>query len=86
MQYWHPAARLATCAMMRLKPRSTLPSGSHTAAVICANAFANLGLRCMMRMLFGMNPRFFRIASNGSLSSGEWSGGSGLIRGDGLVR
>jgi len=30
-------------------------------AVICASAFAILGLRCMMRMLLGMNPRFFRI-------------------------
>jgi len=33
-----------------------------------------------------MNPRFFRIESNCSFSSGECSGESGLILGDGLVR
>src|SRR5215471_17227523 len=81
IQYWHPAARLATWAMRRLKPRSTLLSGSHTAADICAQAFTILGLRCMISRLLGMKPSDFRAASNGSLSSG--SGGNGAIRGDG---
>jgi hypothetical protein len=37
-------------------------------------------------MLFGMNPRFFRIASNCSFSAGEWSAGSGLIRDESIAR
>jgi len=56
------------------------------AAVICASAFASLGLRCIIKMLLGMNPRFLRIASNCSFNSGECSGGSGITRGDGVVR
>lgn len=32
IQCWHPAARLAMWATRRLKPRSTVLSGSHTAA------------------------------------------------------
>ena len=34
------------------------------------------GLRCMIKILLGMNPRFLRIVSNWSCNSGECSGGS----------
>jgi hypothetical protein len=44
MQYWHPAARLATCAMMRLKPRSTLPSGIPHGSGHLRKRFRQLGL------------------------------------------
>ena len=85
-------AVLAPCRAARdvrdntLEARSTLLSGSQTAAVICASAFASLGLRCMINMLLGMKPRFLRIASNCSFNSGECSGGSGISRVDGVVR
>ena len=55
MQYWHPAARLATWAMRRLNPRSTSLSRAQTAAAICANALTIFGLRCMIRMLLGLS-------------------------------
>jgi len=60
-----------------VRPLSTLPSGSPIEAVMAAKASAIFGFRCMIRMLFGTKPRFFRIASNCSFSSGECSGGSG---------
>src|SRR5215467_3850161 len=85
MQYWQPAARLLTWAIRRLKPRSTLLSGSQTAAAICANACTILGLRCMIKTLLGTKPRFLLTASKCAFSSGECPTGSGSSRGDDLT-
>src|SRR5262249_10161506 len=84
MQYWHPAARLDTCAISRLRPRSTLLSGSQTAAVICDHAFTILGLRCMISRLFGTKPMDLLDALNWSFIWGL--GCSGAKRGEGFTR
>ena len=53
---------------------------------IVANSDDMLGMGLIPSLVLGMNPRFLRIASNCSFNSGECSGGSGIIRGDGTVR
>src|SRR5690348_390379 len=69
------------CATRRLRPRSTLLSGSHSARCICTKAFASFGLRCMVSTLFGTKPSVLKKESNSSFSSGECSGGNGSSRG-----
>src|SRR6185312_9090521 len=82
MLYGSSAMRLAACAMRRLRPRSTLLSGSHSARCICTNAFASFGLRCMVSTLLGTKPSVMKKESNSSFMSGVVSGGSGSSRGD----
>src|SRR3954447_19988127 len=80
MLYASPAVRLAAWASSRLKPRSTLLSGSHNARCICTKALASFGLRCIVSTLFGTKPSVLKKESNSSFSSGVCSGGSGSRR------
>src|SRR5215475_15359268 len=86
MQYRQPAERLATWEISRLSLRSTLPSGSQSAALIWVKARTISGLRCMISTLLGTKPMRLRAASNCSFRSGACSGGSGVRWGAGLVR
>jgi len=66
MQYWQPAARLATCATSRLNARSTSPSSSQIEATRCAMVFTIIGFLSRISMLFGMKPSAFVYAAKAS--------------------